>query len=60
MRRVASSFVLALAIVTDHASAALPSGSTPSATRPAPQVDLGYAVYEGVYNETYNLNTWKR
>ncbi|GFP59283.1 probable secreted lipase ARB_02369 [Trichoderma asperellum] len=59
MRRVASSFVLALAIVTDHALAALPSGSTRSAARPAPQVDLGYAVYEGVYNDTYNLNTWK-
>lgn len=56
MRRVAGSFVLALAVVTDHALAALPSGSAPA----APQVDLGYAVYEGIYNDTYNLNTWKR
>jgi hypothetical protein len=53
MRLVASSFLLALAIVTDHALATGSSESTPT-------VDLGYAVYEGVYNDTYNLNTWKR
>ncbi|KAL6895041.1 Alpha/Beta hydrolase protein [Trichoderma evansii] len=55
MRRVTSSFILTLAVITDHAWAAIPSGSTPA----APQVDLGYAVYEGVYNDTYSLNTWK-
>lgn len=53
MRRVASSFVLALAVITGHALAAIPLESSPT-------VDLGYAVYEGVYNDTYNLNTWKR
>lgn len=51
MKRVAGSFALALAVVTDHAMAPLKS---------TPTVDLGYAVYEGVYNDTYNLNTWKR
>ncbi|KAL7893989.1 Alpha/Beta hydrolase protein [Trichoderma sp. SZMC 28014] len=51
MRRVASSFLFALA-VTGHAFAAAPLESTPT-------VDLGYAVYQGVYNDTYNLNTWK-
>ncbi|KAI0837805.1 putative carboxylesterase [Hypoxylon sp. FL0890] len=25
----------------------------------APTVDLGYATYEGYYNETYDLNIWK-
>ncbi|EHK47289.1 uncharacterized protein TrAtP1_010045 [Trichoderma atroviride] len=52
MRRVASSILFALAIVTDHVFAAIPLES-------APTVDLGYAVYEGVYNDTYDLNTWK-
>lgn len=53
MKHVASSILFALAVVTDHAFAATPLES-------APTVDLGYAVYEGVYNDTYNLNTWKR
>lgn len=53
MRRVAGSLLFALAVVTDHVFAAIPLESTPA-------VDLGYAVYEGVYNDTYNLNTWKR
>ncbi|PNP40645.1 inactive carboxylesterase 4 [Trichoderma gamsii] len=52
MRRVAGSLLFTLAVVTDHAFAAIPLESTPT-------VDLGYAVYEGVYNDTYNLNTWK-
>lgn len=25
-----------------------------------PVVDLGYATYEGYFNDTYNLNIWKR
>ena len=25
-----------------------------------PIVDTGYAKYEGYYNETYDLNIWKR
>lgn len=53
MRRNASSFFVALAVVTGHAFAAAPLESSPT-------VDLGYAVYQGVYNDTYNLNTWKR
>ncbi|KAM0455121.1 hypothetical protein ACHAPV_008012 [Trichoderma viride] len=52
MKRVASSILFALAVVTDHAFATIPLES-------APTVDLGYAIYEGVYNDTYNLNTWK-
>ncbi|KAL7917262.1 Alpha/Beta hydrolase protein [Trichoderma austrokoningii] len=52
MRCVAGSFVLALAVATDHALAAALLESTPT-------IDLGYAVYEGVYNDTYHLNTWK-
>lgn len=24
------------------------------------QVDLGYAIYQGYYNDTFDLNIWKR
>ncbi|PTB62248.1 alpha/beta-hydrolase [Trichoderma citrinoviride] len=44
------SLVLALASTTNQALA------TPA---PGPRVDLGYAVYEGLYNATLDLNIWK-
>ena len=31
-----------------------------SSNSSAPTVDLGYATYQGYYNDTYDLNVWKR
>jgi hypothetical protein len=44
-------FILPLATTTSQAFAAPAHG---------PRVDLGYAVYEGLYNATLDLNIWKR
>ncbi|EGR52449.1 uncharacterized protein TRIREDRAFT_2044 [Trichoderma reesei QM6a] len=43
-------FILPLATTTSQAFAAPAHG---------PRVDLGYAVYEGLYNATLDLNIWK-
>lgn len=56
MRRIISLLVLALATTTDHVLAAPAARTAPS----APRVDLGYAVYEGSYNSTFDVNIWKR
>ncbi|RFU75454.1 hypothetical protein TARUN_6787 [Trichoderma arundinaceum] len=56
MRRAITSLVIALAATADHVAAAPAVRTAPSS---APQVDLGYAVYEGSYNATFDMNIWK-
>lgn len=51
MRVITSFILLALVTVSEQA---VPKPA------PRPRVDLGYAVYEGLYNATTNLNIWKR
>ncbi|KAL7956580.1 Alpha/Beta hydrolase protein [Trichoderma compactum] len=50
MRLVISFVLLALVTASDQAV---------SKPAPRPRVDLGYAVYEGLYNATTDLNMWK-
>ncbi|KAL6790245.1 Alpha/Beta hydrolase protein [Trichoderma sp. SZMC 28013] len=50
MRLIISFILLALVTVSDQA---VPKPA------PRPRVDLGYAVYEGLYNATTDLNIWK-
>ncbi|TFB01758.1 putative secreted lipase [Trichoderma ghanense] len=45
------SFILLLFATTTHQALVSPA--------PGPRIDLGYAVYEGLYNATLNLNIWK-
>lgn len=51
MMRLISFVLLALVTVSEQA---VPKPA------PRPRVDLGYAVYEGLYNATTDLNIWKR
>ncbi len=34
-------------------------GRTGWASTSPPTVDVSYAIYQGLYNDTYNLNIWK-
>ncbi|KAH9883509.1 Alpha/Beta hydrolase protein [Xylariomycetidae sp. FL2044] len=55
MRKSARYWLNAAAVLATSAAAAGISASADA----APTVDLGYATYQGVYNETYGLNVWK-
>lgn len=41
------------------ALAAAPTGLAASVQTSSPVVDLGYATYQGYYNNTYDLNIFK-
>lgn len=53
LTRSISSWILAAAIQATGTAAGSDSAAAPTA-------DLGYATYQGYYNDTYDFNIWKR
>jgi hypothetical protein len=51
-------FVAGISSLVLLALTAAPAGATPVQTS-NPVVDLGYATYQGYYNDTYDLNIFK-
>ncbi len=61
VKSIASTFSLFMAAATTTcavAGCALALAQAPPPS-PGPTVDLGYATYQGYYDETYDLNVWK-
>ncbi|KAK5988811.1 Lipase 4 [Cladobotryum mycophilum] len=59
MKPITSLFLALAAAPSLSWAAAMPKAPSVNTTTNGPQVDVGYAIYQGYYNDTFGLNVWK-